>query len=142
MLWGTLSYGYSNVAEGKDQQSNLIVAQEYIKQENYEQAYQILREVEKDSTHPSEQVYFLLSFVEIKQRMLEDAQSHLLRAIQLNPKFTEAHYNLALVYLEENDFIKAKKYAEEAAKLNPDKKQYAELVKQINQLLQSSGHLE
>lgn len=141
-VWGTLFYGFSDLTEGKDEQSNLIVAQEYIKQENYEQAYQLLKEVEKDTAHPSEQVYFLLSFVEIKQRMLEDAQSHLLRAIQLNPEFTEAHYNLALIYLEKNDFISAKKYADKAAKLNPNKKEYAELVKQINQFLQPSGESE
>jgi rhomboid protease GluP len=71
--------------------------------------------------------------------MLDDARIHLHKVLQLDPNFPEANYNLALIYLEQNDFVQAKKYAEKAAELNPNKKEYTNLVHEINQYLQSSG---
>lgn len=139
LVWGSLSYGFSHSAKSMDENSMLLLAQENIKQENYQQAYNELKKVEEKSDHPSTQIYFLLSFTEIKQNMLDDARIHLHKVLQLDPDFPEANYNLALIYLEQNDFVQAKKYAEKAAELNPNKKEYTNLVHEINQYLQSSG---
>lgn len=45
--------------------------------------------------------------------------------------FHEAHYNLALIYLDEEDPEKARHHAEEAAGLKPDQEEYQKLLKQI-----------
>lgn len=142
IVWGALLYGFSDAVAGKDQNSTIILAQEYIKQEDYKQAYQVLKNVEERVEKPSPQLYFLLSFTEIKQNMLSEAKNHLHKVLQLEPEFPEANYNLALIYLEENDLKQGKKYAEKAAKLSPDKKEYLNLVQEINRLIQSSGAAE
>ncbi|MED1468240.1 rhomboid family intramembrane serine protease [Bacillus salipaludis] len=136
LIWGSLSYGYSTGARTRDESSSLALAQEYIKQDKYDQAYQVLRETEKKLKSPSANVYFLLSFTEIKKGMLSEAKIHLDKAIQLYPDFEEAYYNLALINIEEGDFKEAKVNAEKAVKINPDRKDYSDLVQKINQHLQ------
>jgi rhomboid protease GluP len=130
----SLFYGFKDSKIAKDEHSNIILAQEYVKQGNYRKAYELLKDIE----NPSPQIYFLLSFTEIKQNMLPEAKNHLLKVLQLEPDLPEANYNLALLYLEENDLNQGKKFAEKAAELSPDKKEYADLVQEINCLIQSS----
>ncbi|XJZ26220.1 rhomboid family intramembrane serine protease [Bacillota bacterium Lsc_1132] len=138
-VWGSLSYGFRDTVRAKDIGSNLILAQDYIKNHQYNEAYQVLQETEKNAAKPTAQLYFLLSFSEIKKGMLPEARDHLERAIKLKPNFHEAYYNLALIYLEENNLIQAKKNAEKAVKLNPEQKEYSNLVNEINVHIQSSG---
>ncbi len=138
-VWGSLTYGFSETVRAKDIGSNLILAQNYIDNRQYNEAYNILQETEKNSQKPTAQLYFLLSFSEIKKGLLPEAKSHLQQAIKLKSNFDEAYYNLALVYLEENNLIEAKKYAEKAAELKPDQKEYGNLVNEINVHIQSSG---
>lgn len=139
VVWGSLAYGFSEPVRDKDQSTSLYIAQDYIKKHQYDQAYQILKKSEKNIENPSAQLYFLLSFSEIKKDMLPDAKSHLLKAIKMDPKLDEADYNLALVYLEENNLKEAKRYADRASVLKPDSQQYADLVKEINGRIQSIG---
>ena len=138
-VWGSLTYGFSQSVRAKDIGSNLILAQNYLDNRQYNEAYTVLQETEKNSPKPTAQLYFLLSFSEIKKGMLPKAKDHLEQAITLKPNFDEAYYNLALIYLEKNNFVQAKKYAEKAAKLKPDQKDYANLVDEINVHIQSSG---
>lgn len=138
VVWGSLSYGFSDSVRAKDVASNLILAQEYVQKHQYNEAYKVLKETEKRSTKPTSQMYFLLSFTEIKKGMLPDAKQHLLKAIELKPKFHEAYYNLALIYLEENNLTQAKKYAEKAVELKPSQKDYSNLANEINVHIQSS----
>ncbi|WP_035423597.1 rhomboid family protein [Bacillus sp. UNC438CL73TsuS30] len=135
IIWGSLSYGYSTGARTRDESSSLALAQEYIKQDKYDQAYQVLRETEKKLKSPSANVYFLLSYTEIKKGMLSEAKIHLDKATQLYPDFEEAYYNLALINIEEGDYKEAKVNAEKAVKINPDRKDYSDLVRKINQHL-------
>jgi rhomboid protease GluP len=133
LILSSLSYGFSTTAKGKDESSSLLVAQEYIREENYLQAYETLKEVVDNTNKPTSQMYFVLSFTEIKLNKYNDAKVHLEKAVQLDPGLSEAYYNLALIYLEENNIEQAKINAEQASKLNPDKKEYSDLVKEINQ---------
>ncbi|MCM3566617.1 rhomboid family intramembrane serine protease [Neobacillus mesonae] len=139
ITWGALSYGFSPSVKSQDDTSALVVAQEYIKQNDYNRAYHILKDFEKNASEPSDKLYFLLSYAEIKKGMLDDAKSHLQKAIELNPDFHEAFYNLALIYLDENNINEAKVNAEKAVKLKPNHKPYADLVKEINQYQGSGG---
>jgi rhomboid protease GluP len=112
-----------------------LLAPDYIKQSNYEQAYNVLNNYLKKANHPSEKVYFLLSFAEIKKGLFPDAKTHLQKAIQLDPNFDEAYYNLAIIYLNEKNIANAKINAEKAAELKPNEKRYSDLVSRINQNL-------
>ncbi|PLS01758.1 rhomboid family protein [Neobacillus cucumis] len=139
VIWFSISYGFSSSAQSKDENNNLMIANNYVKQGKYDQAYKLLKDTEKNADNLTERTYFLLSFVEIKKNMLPDAKIHLQKAIQLDPEFDEAYFNLALINMEQNDLKQAKKNAEKAAKLDPQKEQYKDLVKEINQHLQSLG---
>jgi rhomboid protease GluP len=116
-----------------------MLAEDYIKNHQYDQAYRTLKSVEKRSKDPSAQVYFLLSYSEIKKGMFPDAKTHLQKAIKLEPKFHEAYYNLALISIEENNYKQAKIYAEKASQIKPDQNSYAHLVNEINSHIKGSG---
>ncbi|WML25589.1 rhomboid family intramembrane serine protease [Neobacillus sp. OS1-33] len=139
LLWGSLTYGFSSLGKSHDENSNLLMAQEYIKQTNYDKAYNVLKESEEQSVNLSEKTYFLLSFVEIKKGMLSEAKTHLQQAIKLDPSFDEAFFNLALINLEQHDLEEAKGNIEKAIKLKPKQQDYYELLREINRQLQPSG---
>jgi rhomboid protease GluP len=139
IVWASLAYGFSASAKVKDESTNLMLAEDYIKNHQYDQAYRTLKSVEKRSKDPSAQVYFLLSYSEIKKGMIPDSKTHLQKAIKLEPKFHEAYYNLALISIEENNYKQAKIYAEKASQLKPGQKNYTDLVNEINVHNQSSG---
>ncbi|OLS41692.1 rhomboid family intramembrane serine protease [Bacillus sp. MRMR6] len=139
LIWSSLSYGFSTTARGKDESSSLLLAQEYIREEDYVQAYETLKEVVDNTNKPTAQMYFVLSFTEIKLNKYNDAKVHLEKAVQLDPNLSEAYYNLALIFLEGNNLEQAKINAEQASKLNPDKKEYSNLVNEINQYQKSAG---
>lgn len=140
LLWGSLSYGYSAFGKSHDENSSLLMAQEYIKQNNYDKAYNVLKESEKNAVNVSEKTYFLLSFVEIKKEMLSEAKTHLEKAIKLDPSFDEAFFNLALINLEQKELEEAKENIQQAIKLNPNQQNYADLLQEINRQLQSSNN--
>ncbi|WP_160721683.1 rhomboid family protein [Bacillus sp. USDA818B3_A] len=139
IVWFSLSYGFSASAQSKDEYSNLLLAEDYVKQGKYDQAYKLLKESEQQAANLSERTYFLLSFVEIKKDMLPEAKIHLQKAIQLDPEFDEAYFNLALINLEQNELQQAKMNADKAANLEPTKEQYTDLVNKINEYLEGSG---
>lgn len=139
IVGGSLSYGFSASAKSRNLNSYLILASNYTQNHQYKKAYELLKSAEKISKQPSAQIYFELSYNEIKMGILPDAKTNLLKAVKYNPTFHEADYNLALIYLEENDYHNAKKYADRALKLKPNQKNYADLVDEINGQIQSSG---
>jgi rhomboid protease GluP len=141
IIYGSLYYGFRHSESGGNESSTMMLAQEYIKQENYEQAYDVLTTY-AESNKPSAEVYFALSFIEIKLGELKEAKSHLLQVIELDPDLPEAYYNLALIYLEENDILNAKENAEKAAERRPSQQEYAELAEELNRLLPSSDEGE
>ncbi|WP_369689636.1 rhomboid family intramembrane serine protease [Neobacillus niacini] len=137
IIYGSLLYGFEHSKTGGNESSTMMLAQEYIKQENYEQAYGVLTKY-AESNQPSAEVYFALSFIEIKLGELKEAKSHLHKVIELDPDLPEAYYNLALIYLEENDVLNAMENAEKAVEIRPSQQEYADLVQELNRLLPSS----
>ncbi len=142
IVWASLSYAFSGSGHSQDESTVLVLAQDYLKQNNYQKAYELLSRFEGTSESPTERTYFLLSYVEIKQGKLDDAKLHLQQAIKLDSGFHEAYFNLALVNLEQNDLEQAKINAQKAADLEPDQEEYSALVQEINGRLQSSGEEE
>jgi rhomboid protease GluP len=138
IIYSSLVYGFQNSATGGNESSTMMLAQEYIKQENYEQAYNVLNNFVEKSSDTSAEVFFALSFIEIKMGLLEDAKSHLLTVIKLDRDLPEAYYNLALIYLEENDLENASENAKKAEALKPSQQEYADLVQELKRLLPST----
>jgi rhomboid protease GluP len=139
IVWSSITYGFSPSIKARDVSSNLILAQNDLKNHQYKHAYHTLKNIAKKSKNPSAQVYFLLSFSEIKQEMLPEAKLHLQQATKLEPEFDEAYYNLALIYMEENNYDLALKNAEKAVQLKPNQKEYQNLAEEINQHFKPSN---
>lgn len=127
-----LRFGYEHPSALLDEESTLVMSQEYIQSEEYEKAYSLLKESYKDEDdQPSAEYYFLLSYAEIKLEKINDAKQNLLKVIELDPDFHEAHYNLALLYLDENQTEKAREHLEKAIEIEPEQKEYTDLLKQL-----------
>jgi rhomboid protease GluP len=134
----SLQYGFSGKANLVDERSILVLAQQHIKAEEYEQANELLTDYRQSETLSAESL-FMLSFTEIKLGKLEDAKSNLLKVIELAPDFHEAYYNLALIYFDEKDLKKAQTYAEKAVELNPGQESYRNTLEQINHYLEEAA---
>ncbi|WP_174734127.1 rhomboid family protein [Mesobacillus harenae] len=130
----SLSYGYGDTTKMVDRQSILVLAQQHIQEERYDDAYRLLTSYLEEENE-SEEVLFLLSFTEIKLGNLDEARSHLHKVIELDPEFHEAQYNLALVYLEQSNPDQALIYSKNAIQLEPDNKEYQDLLNRINGFL-------
>lgn len=134
----SLQYGFSGKANLVDERSILVLAQQHIKAEEYEQANELLNDYRQLETLSAESL-FMLSFTEIKLGQLEDAKSNLLKVIDIAPDFHEAYYNLALIYFDEKDLTKAQTYAEKAVELNPGQDSYRKTLEQINYYLEEAA---
>ncbi|MCP3741402.1 rhomboid family intramembrane serine protease [Rossellomorea sp. BNER] len=108
------------------------LAQQRIEEHDFEEASTLLFEVIEDGK-PNAQTYFLLSYVEIKQGEINVAENHLQKAIELEPDFHEAHYNLALVLGDKADLKTAFVHAKKALELKPDEKSYQQLVDRLEE---------
>ncbi|MFD1781295.1 rhomboid family intramembrane serine protease [Fredinandcohnia salidurans] len=108
-------------------------AQEYIQTNEINKAYEMLKSAEEDGTD-SPEVYFYLSYTEIKLGKLEDARDHLLIVTQKAPDISEAHYNLALIYVQLQEFENARDAAERAVELDPENENYQELINEIKNM--------
>jgi rhomboid protease GluP len=134
----SLQYGFGGKANLVDERSILVLAQQHVKAEEYEQANELLTDYRELETLSAESL-FMLSFTEIKLGQLEDAKSNLLKVIDMAPDFHEAYYNLALIYFDEKELKKAQTYAEKAVELNPGKESYQKTLEQINYYLEEAA---
>lgn len=127
---GFIRYGFEHPSAVLDETSILIMSQEYIHEEQYEKAYLLLsQDVQKGKD--SADYYFLLSFAEIQLGYLEDAEKSLLKALELNPAYDIAHFNLALIYLEQGNIEEARLHVEKAIAIDPTKNEYNQLLIEI-----------
>ncbi|WP_353050124.1 rhomboid family intramembrane serine protease [Bacillus sp. ISL-41] len=134
----SLQFGFSGKANLVDERSILVLAQQHVKAEEYEQANKLLTDFRQQETLSAESL-FMLSYTEIKLGQLEEAESNLLKVIELAPDFHEAYYNLALIYFDEKSLKEAKTYAEKAVELNPGQESYRTTLEQINRYLEEAA---
>ncbi|MFB6465816.1 rhomboid family intramembrane serine protease [Cytobacillus sp. Hz8] len=127
-----LYYGFHHRTKLLDEQSTLYLAHDYIQSNEWKKAKGLLDEYIGEHTDSADS-YFLLSYTEIKMNQVNLAKEHLLQTIELEPNMDEAHYNLALIYANLHELDQAKKYANKAAEIDPDKKEYQDLVQKLNQ---------
>ena len=133
LMYGAFQYAFTHSGQFVDEQSALVLAQEYINNEEFAQAYELLNEFSKRNDN-SVNSLFLQSYVEIKLDKLEEAKTHLHQLIEKKSDFHEAFYNLSLIYLDEGDYVAAKEYAEKALENQPSNEDYQVLLNQISDL--------
>ncbi|MEH7345528.1 rhomboid family intramembrane serine protease [Bacillus sp. JJ1532] len=131
-ITGLLKYGFNEPGRVLSEHSALVMAQEYMKTEEYDKTVNILQNYANDHSASAE-VYFLLSYAEIKTNEIQKAKEHLHLAIEQRKDFHEAYYNLALLYVQEENFNEAQKFANIAAELMPDQQDYQKLLQQIKE---------
>jgi rhomboid protease GluP len=132
LITGTLLFfGFQNARANQGEDTVLQLAQQYVQDQNYEKSYQLLSNFLRENEAPTEYLFFQLSYVEIQLEKYDDAKIHLEKAIELNPDFHEAHINLALVLLQENEVVEALKHAERAVELAPTNQKYKEILATI-----------
>lgn len=127
---GLLKYGFNEPGRLLNEQTAMVMAQEHINAEEYEKARSMLADFVNEG-NASPEAYFLLSYAEIKAGQLEEAKVHLLHVVKEEASFHEAHYNLALIYLEEDNTEKTRHHAQKAAGLKPEQEEYQKLLNQI-----------
>lgn len=133
LIFGLFQYSYLNKGKLIDAQSALVLVQEYVEKEEYDKAYAFLQEYENPNNSTVD-ILFLLSYIEIKTNRMDEAKEHLHQVISTDTSYHEAFYNLALIYLNENNYNQAKEYAKEALDLQPGNKDYHQLIQKINEL--------
>ncbi|MBS4176342.1 rhomboid family protein [Lederbergia citrea] len=105
------------------------IVQEKIKNGKVEEAYNMLAPYVSEGKGNAI-TFFQLSYLEIQLKKYKSAKQHLLNAIKLQPDFHEAYFNLALLYYEEQDILKAREYAQKANSISSQKK-YQEFLQEI-----------
>lgn len=133
LIYGILQYSFTHSEQFVDEQSAIVLAQEYINHEEFAQAYKLLSGFSKQHENTANTL-FLQSYVEIKLEKLDEAKAHLHQVIEKKSDFHEAFYNLSLIYLDEEDYISAKQYARKALESQPSNEDYKKLLNQISDL--------
>lgn len=104
-------------------------AQNQIENAEFEAAYETLNNLVSEGKGDAVS-YFQLAYAEIQLQKYDDARGHLETAIELQPEFHEAHFNLALIYYEQGNIEKAKEHASIAEEISGQKK-YRDFLTEI-----------
>jgi rhomboid protease GluP len=119
LLLGLFWFGINNDQKAISPMTELQIGQEYLQQNELELAYPFLkRAVEEGADIP--EATFLLAYVEAMFENYEVAKRLLLETIEKRYEFHEAHYNLALIYLELDQIEEARSSVKRAVQLSPD----------------------
>ncbi|MFC0473529.1 rhomboid family intramembrane serine protease [Halalkalibacter kiskunsagensis] len=119
LLFGLFRFGINNEQKVSSPMVELQIGQEYLQQDELEKAYPFLkRAVEEGLDIP--EATFLLAYAEAKFENYEVARELLLETIEKRYEFHEAHYNLALIYLELDQIEEARASVNRAIDLSPD----------------------
>ncbi|WP_400242381.1 rhomboid family intramembrane serine protease [Niallia sp. JL1B1071] len=119
----------SGVSQNRDQ-SALIMVNNYVNDEKYDDAEQVLETIK---TKNNENYYFLLSYIQLKKKELAAAEKNLQKTIHLNPEFHEAYYNLAVVSLYDKKLEEAREYLQKALELDENNPKYLLLWDKIKE---------
>lgn len=120
-----LNWGYHNDRPDTENER----AQGQIENGDYEAAYETLLGLVSEGEEDANS-YFKLAYSEVHLQKYEDAKKHFKKAIELEPDFHEAHFNLASIYYEQGDIEAAKKHASKAEEIS-DQEKYRDFLKEI-----------
>lgn len=124
-----LLFGVFDTSAHFDPTLETQIAQQLIKEEEYEEVVHITtRIINSNPIDYLAELLFLRSYAYSNLDQTNKAMDDLLHLISIEPnKIPEAHYNLALIYMNNNQTSKAKKSLEKAIDLNPTNKLFSDL---------------
>lgn len=127
----SLQFGFShhNSAALNDE-TMATLAQDYLKENETDKASKMLRNYTKNHSD-APLSHFILGNIAYNQGKKAEAKNEYMLAIEQNPEFDEAYYNLALVYIDLHEEDEAKKLVQKAIELNPSNESYQKLVKEL-----------
>lgn len=115
-------------------------AQENFAAADYEAAIADYRNlVIKDAQNPDPEVYNNYGVALRKAGLLGQAESAYGTALKLDPNYTQAMNNLAVVYMSQNQYVKAKDLLKKAIELDPE---YIDAHLHLGLCLEKNGELE
>ncbi|MCA1031736.1 rhomboid family intramembrane serine protease [Bacillus timonensis] len=129
-----LIVGYKYQPNVSDHTSALVLAREYIEEEDYNSAYELLNTMTNGEDTPRE-ILFYLSFTEIKLNKLSEAKQHLQSLTSQYPEMHEASYNLALIYFHLEEYQLANHAIDDALEHDSSNEEYVKLKENIIQSL-------
>ncbi|WP_188206160.1 rhomboid family intramembrane serine protease [Alkalibacillus aidingensis] len=124
------NYGVKHAESSEDPQTLALIAQQYINDESYSRVENVLTDaIEQGIEH--EYLYFYRSVALIELDELERAEEDLKKAIELNEYFSEAYYNLGVLYEQKGDIHTAIDHVKRALEIRPDDEQFNQYYEQL-----------
>lgn len=125
---GLLFYGFTTGANDT-YEMDMGLAQEYINQEEYDQAYETVQKYLDGENYP--EAYFFAGYLAFHEGDLDQAEEHFLAAVEQRPDFPEAYYDLGLIYWQRQDLDLAREYINKALEQDPENKDFQEVLDRI-----------
>ncbi|SDY54285.1 rhomboid protease GluP [Evansella caseinilytica] len=136
-LVALLLYAYSQEETSQTRAVYFQLGYEYLQQELMEEARPYFEKIVAGDYEEDEmlitEAYFYLAYIQAMTEDILDAKDNLIKAIERNPLFHEAHYNLALIYIDLEDEEKAFEHVQQALEIQPDTESYQQLKKELQQ---------
>ncbi len=128
LIAGLVAYGIERNTEHLDPEAQHLLAFIHLENDQYNEAVTALTNAINNSEQKKEQYYFDRSVAFYFLKQWENARDDLIEVVTLNNRNADAHYNLALIYMELSEFEKAREHAQKAAELIPNNQQFQNLV--------------
>lgn len=132
LVMAGLFFGFEQGQAALNAQAVNMQAADELDSGNKQEAERILSNFIQNGGQPSAETYFYLGFIEAGDGRLEQAAAHFNEAITLRRSFHEAHYNLALIYSEQDRQKEAVQSASQALKYAPEEQMYEDLARKLN----------
>lgn len=125
--------GISQQSNSVNPELQLQVSQQYMAEANYQQAYLAADRAIGESDSYQAELLFYRAYAAIHLEELEQAITDLEKVTVMETAIPEAHYNLALLYVEQEKIDQAIKQAEKAMELRPNNEQFQNLHNRLTE---------
>ncbi|MDG5788743.1 rhomboid family intramembrane serine protease [Evansella sp. AB-P1] len=134
-----LYYGYSKELTSQSYIIYFQIGEEQVHNEQIQEAKQYFEKILKVDEQLTEPVlteaYFYMAYIQAHENKLNEAEENLLITVERDPKFHQAHYNLALIYYEQGRYRDALNQLQEALRIEPGNSSYESLKEELNRLI-------
>ncbi len=135
LTYALLHFGFNHQESAAiDDNTMAMLAQKYIDDDEEDKAEEMLNNY-VDANPDAPLSLFMLGNLSFDNKDIYKARDYYEKAIENTPDLHEAHYNLALVYMNLESFDQAKEQAVQAIELAPDNKSYTKLLAEIENRL-------
>lgn len=124
---GLYWFGMTNENKAGSAMMNQQIARDLAEEGEYEEARDLLLNTRENSDTEDVQTVFLLGYTESYLENYEEASHYFEETIEMEPEFAEAHYNLALTYIELSRPQEAEEALNEARRTEGERESEEEL---------------